>query len=228
MRLSRRPLSQGRRDRFRAPRKNCKHDSDLRSRLSESFIRVAPGHVRAEVVTLGRRARCSIAISGAPRCPRSARASTSASGRCDRFEMAQRGGRDAATARARECPLGASEKRARTGRFATSDGLAGTEIIHDVSTRAERARHAAARCGRDADTHGLATRSGSAAPASMARPGPGRGRAPGRRPSDATLSPISLGTRRRTPSHHLDDTAHRPRHFCTRINTPRTVFCYIG
>lgn len=78
------------------------------------------------------------------------------------------------------------------------------------------------------DTHGLATRSGSAAPASMARPGPGRGRAPGRRPSDATLSPISLGTRRETPSHHLDDTAHRPRHFYTRINTPRTVFCYIG
>lgn len=125
-RLSRRPLSRGRRDRFRAPHKNCKHDSDLRSRLAESFIRQAPGlsgrsgHARPPRSLLDRYQ------AGAVSSPRLA--STSASGRCDRFEMAQRGGRDAATARARECPLGASEKRARTGRFATSDGLAGTEI----------------------------------------------------------------------------------------------------
>lgn len=80
---------------------------------------------------------------------------------------------------------------------------------------------------RKPDTHGLTARSGSAA-ASMARPGPGRGQAPGRRPSNATLSLISLGTRRDIPSHHLDDTTLRPRRYNTRINTPRMVFCYIG
>lgn len=49
--------------------------------------------------------------------------------------MAQRyGGHDAA--RARECPLRASEKRARNVSQPSADGFARTKIIHDVRTRA--------------------------------------------------------------------------------------------
>lgn len=65
----------------------------------------------------------------------------------------------------------------------------------------------------------------------LRRPRPGAGLrlgAPARRPSDATLSPLSLGTRRRTHSHHHDGAALDRGHSDTRINTPRMVFCYIG
>lgn len=135
--------------------------------------------------------------------------------------------------RTRECPsVRDSENRAHsTGRFATSGGRR-TKIIRDVGTRSSRLGRGSwsgAPCLFACNTHGLDGRrrpsSGSVAPASMAAP----------RPSASAelhtlfsaLLPISLATRR-APSVHLDATAHRPRRDSTRINTPRTVFCYIG
>lgn len=197
--------------------KNCKHSSDLRC-LPEpgpppparSFMSGA-GHERAR----SRSAAAPIAIAAAPG-PRGAPAEDG--GQTRAFRMAQRdGGRDDAL-RPRECspatlPLAATraERRTADGTFRNLGWARGDRNNPRCGGVARVPRHS----GRGTDTHGLAARSGSAAPASMARPGPGRGRAPGRRAVGRATqhSPISLGTRRETLSHHLDDTAHRPRRF---------------
>lgn len=157
----------------------------------------------AEAVTLGRRAARLLSGCALP-VLREGRVLAAPRGRCDRFEMAQRyGGHDAA--RARECPLRASEKRARNVSQPSADGFARTKIIHDVRTRAG---------------HGGPLACDAMQPSGYSRPGrPQRVggvhgaqalAAAGLRPvaERRTLSPISLGTRRETPSHHFDDTTH--------------------
>lgn len=171
---------------------------------------------RAEAVTLGRRAEIAIGGGAFAVSVRRRRVLALRNGATYRRPWRRTAERMSAST-----PRG-SEKRARTERFATA---ASGWYRGDQNNSPRKCGHGARGTRRTILTawpHAAGRRRRPWRAQALA--------AAGLRPlSRATQhSSISLGTHRETLSHHFDDTAHRPLRFNTRINTPRTVFCYIG